>query len=125
MRAMLGRASPSEALFSVPTVRQDLSRDNIFPFVTALADTACAAGPKPCSGALFLIRKRIEKEFSIFVVVYQRLGSHSSGHLARAKQFCNPWTFDKTSSETGWWRIRGANGRTKIVYAQRDTWARG
>ena len=37
-----------------------------FPVVTALADSANMAGLKPCSGARFLIRKKIEKEFLIF-----------------------------------------------------------
>lgn len=84
-----------------------------FPIVTALADSANMAGLKPCSGARFLIRKRIEKEFLIFCCCLS-VPQHSLQWLpCKSKAILQDKDLHQNPSDIGRWRFRGAR---ELVY---------
>lgn len=58
-RDMGGRRAPANHCVQSLLSGRNSSGTIYFPIVTALADDASVAGPKPCAGAHFLIRKRI------------------------------------------------------------------
>lgn len=58
-RAVGGRQAPAKHYFQSVLSGRICSGTIYFPVVTALADDASVADPKPCSRARFLIRKRI------------------------------------------------------------------
>lgn len=58
-RSVGGRQAPAKHCFQSLLSGRNCSGTIYFPIMTALADGASVAGPKPCSGARFLIRKRI------------------------------------------------------------------
>lgn len=59
VRAMGQRQAPAKHAFQSVVSGRIHSGTIYFPIATALADSASVAGPTPCSGAHFLIRKRI------------------------------------------------------------------
>lgn len=81
-----------------------------FPVVTALADSANMAGLKPCSGARFLIRKKIEKEFLIFCCCLSVPQHSLQWPPCKGKAILQAKDLHKNPLDIGWWRIRGAHG---------------
>lgn len=107
-----GRHTPAKHYFQSVRAGRICSGTTYFPIVTALADSASVADPKPCSGACFLIKEensgRIPENSLLFtnILVVTSLGQRNSATWTPLVKACQR----KADGES----VRGTDGCTKL-----------